>query len=78
MCVCVCGSVCGVVVCVQSGSLLLLLLYERRLLETKSSSVHTSLWMRANPIFKLSAMEVTLREEEQTVAATSHTLAVID
>ena len=46
-------------------------------LKQKSSPVHTSLWMRANPIFKLSAMEVTLREEEQT-AATSHTLAVID
>jgi len=36
-CVCVCGvrSVCA---CVQSGSLLLLLLYERRILETKVQS----------------------------------------
>lgn len=45
-------------------------------LKQKSSPVHTSLWMRANPIFKLSAMEVTLREEQ--TAGTSHTLAVID
>ena len=54
-----------------------LLLSERRILswKEKSSTVHTSLWMRANPIFKLSAMEVTLRGEEQT-AAVSLTVTV--
>ena len=40
--------------------------YLREGRKQKSNTVHTSLWMRANPIFKLSAMEVTLRGKEQT------------